>query len=193
MLDSAIKYAGRGLRVFPVTPGRKTPLTEHGCKDATNDVNQIREWWQRWPDANIGLACGENTNHIVLDFDVKDRKPGLRTLSSLEREYSIETLTAATPSGGIHLFFRYPGPQLRNSVDAFKELPAMDVRTTGGYVLLAPSIVDGKPYRWTQIRPPAELPASLLAKFTHRDTTVYARIRDEYIAAYTDLRNRARS
>src|SRR5436309_2777009 len=183
MLESAIRYAGRGLRVFPVTPDKKTPLTEHGCKDATNESNQIREWWKRWPGANIGLHCGEPSNLVVLDFDVKDGKPGLKTLSSLEREYSIQTLTAKTPSGGIHLFFKYPGAQLRNSVDSIKELPAMDVRTSGGYVLLAPSIVDGKPYRWTQIRPPAELPASLLAKFTHRDTTVYARIRDEYIAA----------
>src|SRR5688572_8824763 len=104
MGSEAIKYASKGLCVFPVAPDRKTPLTEHGCKDATDSVEQIREWWRGWPNANIGLACGEPSNLVVLDFDVKDGKPGLRTLQKIQRQYQCLTLEALTPSGGIHLF-----------------------------------------------------------------------------------------
>jgi putative DNA primase/helicase len=155
MLTSAIKYADRGLHVFPVTPGRKTPLTEHGCKDASSDLNQIREWWARWPEANIGLATGGKSNIVVVDYDVKKGKPGLKTYASFQRRFGIDTLTAQTPSGGIHQFFRYV-PGLRNAVD---RLPGVDIRTDGGYVLLAPSIVDRKPYKWIRIVSPAEMPA----------------------------------
>ena len=36
----------------------KHPMTKNGVKDATTDLDQIRKWWQRWPNANIGVATG---------------------------------------------------------------------------------------------------------------------------------------
>ena len=35
-LDWALKYAQMGLRVFPLQPGTKVPMTAHGVKDATD-------------------------------------------------------------------------------------------------------------------------------------------------------------
>jgi len=158
-LPTALKYASKGLHVFPVKPGAKTPLTKHGCKDATTDAEAIQSYWAEYPDANIGVATGEESNLVVLDFDCKDGKPGLRTLDSLRKQFRFDALEATTPSGGVHLFFRYSTSLLKNGVDV---LPGMDVRTAGGYVLVAPSIVDGKPYQWTRILRPAELSDSLL-------------------------------
>jgi hypothetical protein len=160
MIHSAIKYASRGMYIFPVQAGAKVPLTEHGVKDASTDPQQIERWWEQYPDANIGLACGEASGVIALDFDTKHGKPGLRTLADIESRFNIETLTATTPSNGVHWLFRYPGSMLKNNVEL---LPGLDIRTTGGYVLIAPSVVAGKPYRWTRIIQPAEMPSGLIA------------------------------
>jgi hypothetical protein len=159
LLGVALKYAGGGFFIFPVVSNYKTPLTPHGCLDATTDPNVIRDWWVRWPEANIGLATGEKSNIVAVDYDVKKGKPGLKTYDSFQCRFDINTLTAQTPSGGIHQFFQYVSG-LHNAVDRF---PGVDVRTNGGYVLLAPSIVDGKPYKWTHVVSPAEMPAGLIA------------------------------
>jgi putative DNA primase/helicase len=161
LLNAALQYAGRGLYIFPCAASAKTPLTDHGVKDATCDLEEVRQWWHRWPDANIGLACGEKSRIIFLDFDTKNGKPGRKTLDSLKSRFPVikDTLTAETPSLGIHQGFKYVSG-LRNGVDI---LPGLDVRTDGGYVLVAPSIVDGNPYRWIHQAPLAEMPAGLIA------------------------------
>jgi len=57
LLRAALVYAERfGFAVFPCKPRGKTPLTEHGCKDATRDTARIREWWERLPDAERRLS-----------------------------------------------------------------------------------------------------------------------------------------
>ena len=138
--DAALRYASKGLHVFPILPDAKTPFSgTHGCKDATTDAATIQQWWQRNPEANIGLSCGRKSNLTVLDFDCKAGKQGLETYESLRRDFDIGTLTARTPSGGIHLFFRYVAG-LRNRVNV-PALPGLDIRNDGGYVLVAPSIV----------------------------------------------------
>jgi hypothetical protein len=152
-----MRYASRGLYVFPILPNAKTPLTQHGVLDATTDTEQIREWWQKRPRANIGLACGEKSGIVALDFDVKDGKRGRETLEFLESRFP-DTLTAETPSHGFHKLFKYVHG-LQNAVEV---LPGLDIRTNGGYILLAPSVVNGKGYRWTQKIPPHEFPAGLI-------------------------------
>ena len=58
MYDAAIEYAKKGFAVFPLKYRDKVPLTRNGCKDATTDAAQIKAWWQKYPNANIGLATG---------------------------------------------------------------------------------------------------------------------------------------
>src|SRR6266545_3856914 len=45
------------------------PLTGDGLAEATTDSAQVRAWWQRYPEANVGLATG-------VAFDVLDRAGG---------------------------------------------------------------------------------------------------------------------
>jgi len=44
--NAALTYAELGYRVFPCAPGRKTPITQHGCLDATTGE---RIWETRQP------------------------------------------------------------------------------------------------------------------------------------------------
>lgn len=102
MLSAALALASvYGLKVIPVywiansacscdrvtcpSPG-KHPLTPHGARDATRDEAQIREWWERWPLANIGIASGpydEGVHLVGIDLDVKDGKNGPQSFLKL--------------------------------------------------------------------------------------------------------------
>ena len=69
-MDSALEYAARaGWWVLPLKPHGKEPLTNHGYLDATTDRKQITEWWQRWPEANVGVCTGQRSDLTVLDVD----------------------------------------------------------------------------------------------------------------------------
>lgn len=163
MLATALWYAKWcGWTVFPVKPGGKIPLIAEGFRQASKDPGQITQWWGRWPDANIGLACAMS-GLVALDFDeAKPSYAGADLLEDLRRNF--HTTTAITGGGGRHLLYKLPqGAELSNSPG---QLPAgVDVRVNG-YVVLAPSLhPNGKRYAW-EIGPhelmPQPLPAHVL-------------------------------
>lgn len=203
--DYARRYAEAGLHVFPLQDRGKKPRKDMGLYVATTDLDQITEWWARWPLANIGLNCGAS-GLIVIDFDVpKPDYEGAGLLAELQRDHP--TTTAQTASGGVHLFYRQPeGLKLGNHD---KTLPhQVDCRGHGGYVLLAPSIVvyrgkdaaernlpDGYTgaYSWANKLKPAELPALLLdllkpkeLSFMATEKASYRQSVDSFIAARLD-------
>ncbi len=155
---AALDYARKGIPVFPCKPGGKRPLTERGHLDATTDPSKITAWWNRWPNANIGIPTGERTGLLVLDVD---HPAGL---SALEAEYGElpATRTHGTGSGGTHLLYRYPdtGERFSNSSG---DLPdGYDIRGEGGYIVAPPSRTEG-PYELLRDLPLAEPPEWLLA------------------------------
>jgi len=80
MLQHALKAQARGLYIFPVTPGGKTPHPAAGYRDqagnfhgwgetATNDPDRITYFWTKVdPRANIGIAC-KPSGLLVVDLD----------------------------------------------------------------------------------------------------------------------------
>lgn len=152
VLDHAIDYARRGMRVFPCNPASKKPYTGHGFKDASTDERQIREWWAQYPGAMIGYHPGDEI--AVIDVDVKeDGSSGFDTLARLEVKYGKlpDTVRSQTPRGGQHLFFHTSGHATRglNGTNVFGPNSCVDIRGNGGYVILPPSTrADGRQYEW---------------------------------------------
>jgi len=72
MVDWALVYAGLGYPVFPCSPARKRPFTDHGFKDATTDAGKIKAFWKQWPRAAIGMPTGAVSGLLVVDIDAKD-------------------------------------------------------------------------------------------------------------------------
>jgi len=71
-LIPALAYANRhGKLVFPCH-ANKHPLTANGYKDASRDPAIIGGWWDRNPDALIGLPTGRINGTIVLDIGHAD-------------------------------------------------------------------------------------------------------------------------
>lgn len=145
--EAALRWAG-WFSVVPLTPrNKRPPLTEHGVHDATRDPEQIREWWTRWPDANIGVAGGSVSDWLVIiDEDAEG------ALAQLAAEHGQDepppTFTVLTRPGRRQLYYRGPeGTVFPNSVDHAGM--KIDIRATGGYGVLPPSIHPdtGQPYQ----------------------------------------------
>lgn len=151
--QAAKEYAQMGFAVLPVRRMNKHPYTPHGVKDATKDLTVIREWWKRWPDANVAIACGSISGGlVVIDQDVDDRtgKDGINELSDWSRENHVEipdSPLAITGSGGYHQYMWSADPgKYKNAVGV---LEGVDIRTDGGYVVAPPSIHgNGHRYEW---------------------------------------------
>lgn len=162
MLQSALIYAQRlNFAVIPlnwIESGRcsckksgcfsgKHPLTQNGVKDATKDVNQIIQWWKKWPKANVGIACGQRSGIFVLDVDVNEEEDGRETIRELESKFEELPVTPVqlTGSGGMHYIFKY-NEDVKNLV---KFLPGLDTKSEDGYIVAAPSThISGKEYIW---------------------------------------------
>jgi hypothetical protein len=146
ILDAALSYASLAFCVFPCRPGAKVPATPHGCRDATRDADRIQRWWAANPALNVGIST---TGLLVVDIDPAGRD----WPSDAARRAAIRDLAPPvqrTPRGGFHLFFAVPAEKhWRCSASLLS--PGVDVRATGGYVLVGPSTVNGATYQW--IRP----------------------------------------
>ena len=140
-LDAARDLAEKGYHVFPCRPRGKEPKTEHGFKEASRDERTILDWWSRWPDANIGIACGAS-GIVVLDIDPKhgaDPREAMAELDLEEHPVQIWTGEAPEPSDefpnslagvrGAHLYF---AGDLRSSKTATE---GVEFRGVGSYVI----------------------------------------------------------
>ena len=165
LVESAIQYAELlGWPVFPVRPSGKTPLTPRGFHDASSDPALVRTWWQRWPDANIGVPAGEVSGFVVIDIDAKSDGPS--TLAELVELHGAvpTTVQGRTGGGGAHYLFKHPGGKFRNTAGVLGR--GIDTRGDGGYIVVPPSLhPSGTVYEWQ--RDPfstelAELPAWLV-------------------------------
>lgn len=128
-LAIALSLAKRGIPVFPCVVDGKEPATANGFKDATTDAIKIGAWWAI-ADYNVAIEP-EKAGWAVIDIDGE-----WEGLSGMPDTYSVRT-----PRGGLHLY--YAG-SCHSSVK--KIAPNVDTRGIGGYVLVPPSVVNGKPY-----------------------------------------------
>ncbi|RMH15042.1 MAG: DNA primase [Gemmatimonadetes bacterium] len=160
--DAALAYARAGWRVFPVRARGKRPLTPHGHHDATTDAGAIRDWWTRWPRANVGLPVPAGI--VVLDLDSAEALQRLKA-----RDLDLPSTVRATTGRGVHLWYRTGKAAVRNRVGLFD---GVDVRAAGGYVVVPPSVhPSGSVYRWDVALDGAaisECPGWLLARVTQK-------------------------
>lgn len=184
MMKAALWYAQKkGWHVFPVrrpNENRECTCNRDKCDDAgkhphivgwqekaTTDPKKIREWWSKWPDANIGILTGPESGLVVLDVDVPE---GVDSLKTLEKEYGAlpETVVSITGSGGYHYLFKHPGFYIKNSVGKEGEgiAPGLDIRADGGFIVVAPSLhKNGNTYEWELGGHPTETEVSELPEW----------------------------
>jgi hypothetical protein len=147
LLTAALAYAARGWPVFPLAPGTKKPAISkedggRGFYDATMDPDQIRAWWKRWPDANIGMPTGRASGIVVVDVDPRNG-------GDVSQLHLPVTLTVCTPSGGYHHYFSVLKGISIPKDNTGKLGRGIDFLGDGAYVVLPPSVIsEGAGYGW---------------------------------------------
>lgn len=150
---AAIEYANRGLAVLPVNPRNKHPYLKHGVNQASKNLQTIKGWWDKWPNANVAIACGNISGGLVVidqDIDEATGKDGITEFKKWCIDNNVtfpDSWLAMTGGGGYHLYLR--SEQSATFKNAVSILDGVDIRTDGGYVIAPPSIHNnGRRYEW---------------------------------------------
>lgn len=179
MFDKALELAKKGFYIFPIhKPAKDGKKKGHPCiKDqnnqATRDITQIKKWWSKWPNANIGISpapLGAKDKLFVLDVDTK-YKNALTSLNKLIALGLPKTLQVSTPSGGYHLYYKHPGGgTIKASDKIWKDtFPNIDLRGDGTFVVGPGSEIGCKHYTWDNELPIASLPLNVVGKLPYKE------------------------
>lgn len=165
LAESAAIYAAWGFPVFPLRPVGapcrnnrgdkcaalcqcpKTPATKNGFQDATTDVERVRDYWGRVPNAGIGIATG----HVfdVIDVDLPDGPASWRAMVTEPGAPDVHGIVS-TASGGRHFLVIPTG--LGNKA---KIRPGIDYRGMGGYVVAPPTWLGDCGHKWSWVTKPS--------------------------------------
>jgi putative DNA primase/helicase len=158
MIDAALSLSSIGTPIFPVKADKKPHITLWQQK-ATTDQAMVKQWWTKWPKANIGMPTGAPSGLVAVDVDVKNGVNGYESLSTIEDRFGKQgTRRIKTPSGGAHLIYKC-NQTVRNRVGI---LDGIDIRGDGGYIVAQGSVINGSAYTVTHDVPPEEMPIDMV-------------------------------
>lgn len=166
-MDYALRYAAIGWHVFPVwgaadgkcrcgevckSPGKHPVehLARGGVTNATINPDQIRAWWNQFPEAGIGVSMA-GSGMVAIDID--PRNGGLDTIDQIEAQHgALESdVLAFTQGGGEHRVF---------SLASDAGLPGklgkgVDIKRNG-YIVVEPTQGVQGQYAWEASSDPLE-------------------------------------
>jgi len=129
----ALNLAQSGYKIFPCNPATKAPMPGFKWRDkATDDLDRIKAWWRKWPDAMPGLPTGKVNGVSVVDLDVDPAKgkDGIAAYRDMGLDPDVADLVVRTAGGGLHIYFDHQAG-VANSTSKV----GVDVRGDGGYVI----------------------------------------------------------
>lgn len=144
--DHAAANAKRGAegKAALAKPGKHPLVSWAWLQKELPDEDNVREWWGKWPEANIGLATGALSGVVVLDSDSMDALTAVLSNGGVEPTAMVVT---GRPNG-IHWYLKHPGYRVVNFASPLGH-EGLDFRGDGGYAVLPPSLHEsGQHYRW---------------------------------------------
>ena len=135
----------------------KHPRVYGGFTAATNKQKKIIKWWNEWPDSNVGIRTGIESDCFVVD---EDGEEGRNSLLALETEYGKlpDTWKAKSGGGGEHKYFKHP-VNIKIPCSQSRIGEKLDIKGDGGYVIAYPSRhISGNQYEWEKGFSPHDLP-----------------------------------
>ncbi len=155
ILQAALKYREMNFSVIPVQKNKKPYIAWERYQSEKAKPEQIREWWDKYANANLAIVTGEISNLNVIDIDTQK---GMDALNDMLPD-SLVTPVARTPGGGWH-YYHQSKNGLGNSTGFIE---GCDFRGQGGYIITPPSVG----YSWMsdlsiEKVTPVHLPGSVL-------------------------------
>jgi hypothetical protein len=138
---SSVELALAAARHWPVFPAKlvpdprpddpdhlaKSPAIFGWQRKATQDPQQIRTWWQQFPDAAVGIPMGKRSGLIVVDID----DPAALAASGLDLSDGVPVPTHRP--GGTHYYFALP---VSGKLPPGNAHGGIDCRSEGNFVVL---------------------------------------------------------
>lgn len=169
LYSRAMQLMVSGFSIMPVSQDKR-PLLKSWKEYQTNIANEdtIERWWKKFPNANIGVITGKVSGITVIDVD---------TYKGGKADQFPKTFTVQTGNGGLHLYYKY-SPGLTISANAYPNMPGIDIRNDGGYVVGPYSVTNysdphthehkGGEYVIIDNRDPVDFPSALFPKVKER-------------------------
>ncbi len=130
----------------------KHPRFPEWEKKWSKDPKQINDWWDTFPDANIGMVTGKASDGIcVIDVDAQIGRDNLKR--HINGKVPPVAKTARTDFDGEHWYFRTD----ENIPDNIKAIKGLDFRNHG-LIVLPPSQGLAKRYEWKNRLSQHEIP-----------------------------------
>jgi len=148
-LEAALGYVDRGWAILPLVPGGKEPFapllpvvrgkkTWKALAQRPATEKDVRDWFSRYPDINIGIITGQPSGIVVIDFDTVEPK-------------GVPITAMARTGRGLHVYLQTKEPYRSCKFDGG------DIKAQGGYVVAPPSIhPNGSRYEWVDCLSPVE-------------------------------------
>jgi hypothetical protein len=163
ILELAMLYLAKGFSLIPLRPKDKKPAIASWkeFQDRKPSEAELKIWFADGTQNNLGIVTGKVSGIVVVDFDSQE------AIEFAERNNFPDTPSVATGKG-FHAYYRY-----KEGVRNFQkrdDLPQIDLRGDGGYVVAPPSIhPSGKQYQWVNGKglddlSLAELPEIIIAQ-----------------------------
>ncbi len=162
MIEKALYYLSKGFSVIPINEKSKTPAIS-SWKEFQNrkpTEKELHLWFSNGNKRNIGIVTGRISGLAVVDLD-----------SDKAVEFAKDNKFPQTPFSktgkGYQAYYRFK--EGTRNFQKRDDLPDIDLRAEGGYVVAPPSIhPNGKQYQWAGGKglddlPLSELPEIILA------------------------------
>lgn len=143
ILEAAMKYQEMNFSVIPVD-NKKVPLIKwEPYQKQRASREEIKGWFQKWPNMNIGIVTGAISNLLVVDTDTASAI--MRVNDAIPE--SLLVPCQRTPKGGKHFIFKHQ----EGFINRARVAEGIDVRTEGGYIVASPSVNGtGKGWQWIE-------------------------------------------
>lgn len=150
LVNTALKYLGLGWSVLPIKKNTKIPHVKwKKFQSQLPTEREIRQWFKKWPSAQIGIVTGRISGVFVIDFD---SPAGLDAFENTVCKLPQTIHQHTGRKGGMQFLFKHPGGEDIKSVAGILE--DVDVRADKALVVLPPSVhPSGNQYRWGSIDP----------------------------------------
>ena len=125
ILDHALLYARRGIRIIPIAPGEKYPAGIEAWQTvATSNETTITEWFTTtYKNWGVGICTGRAGTRQIFVLDIDEHNPqqsGSDTLNDLETEHGKlpDTVTVLTPQAANTSTSPPPSPSATTQANA---------------------------------------------------------------------------
>ena len=144
---AALAYIHKGIRVIPLRG--KIPLLPAGWDKIDPDAAQVRAWWDKWPDADIGIRL-ELSGLVVVDVDSAEAQTEVDA-------WGVPPTLIARTAKGRHYYYRAEGLPAVRKIGAGTS-GKIDVLSKG-FVVAPPSThATGHRYTWERHTKPVPAP-----------------------------------